>query len=236
MRNRAFLFLVTMLTLCSFHSPAVAEDLSALADQGAYTLVEKATGGRCPVKISYPVFGRPALDRGVSHWVNRYFEQNARGCADAAKDMPGQERLWNEIGSGRVASATRGTVSIHFAFMADGGGAHPIHPEYTLVLNAEGRALDHTDLFANPGGLWAALSKHCFTDLQRQMTPQDCFDAEEVRRGLSPTADSFSLFLVTPQGLTMIFPEYQVAAFVCGSYQCEVPARVLMPFAPKPGI
>ena len=236
MPNFSRLCLYSILILACFSTPAFADDLSLLAKEGSYSFAQRTAGGKCPLEIQYPVFGHPALDQSVSNWVNQYFERNARECANAVKDMPEKSLLWEEIGSGRVASATKGSVSIHFSFFSDGGGAHPNHPEYTLVLDEQGKTLKYTDIFETTEGLWKFLSDFCFTALQPKMKQAECWDASTVKGGLSPTPDSFTHFFVTPSGLRMVFPEYQIASYVCGRFECAIPLQALVRFTPKPAI
>jgi uncharacterized protein YecT (DUF1311 family) len=148
-----------------------------------------------------------------------------RFCADAEDDG------WMYSAGPSEVVSTPGTLSIAFGIEAFTGGAHGSHGVETMIFDAQGSELGYRDLFLKTEGLWKFLSEYAFSALKRKVMSE-----EMLRGGLEPQADSFKHFVVTPQGLTLIFPEYQVASYVEGEQRVDVPLKALAKFSPQPGI
>jgi uncharacterized protein YecT (DUF1311 family) len=133
-------------------------------------------------------------------------------------------------------------VSIEFGLYYDLGGAHPSHKVYpshgvyTLILDAEGKVLDYRDLFLKMEGLWKFLSEYARGALRPALVKNKCWEPSQIESGLASKAESFKYFAVTPKGLTLIFPECQLASYACGEHRCDVPLAALTRFLPKPGV
>ena len=221
-----------------------AEDLSAISRKGNFHLAKLAKANACfKAEMEYPIFGRPALDQSVRAFAKRFFAQEVAdlkdGCAQLKADTKAgietEPKLqWYHVVRPQIVS-TRRTVSIKFDIDAYTGGAHPNHRVRTLILNTNGKELNYDDLFANTEGLWTFLSEYARTALRPKMW-EDWDKSSWVTDGLAPNAESFQYFLVTPKGLTLIFPDYQVAPYVLGQQHCGIPLAALAKFAPKPGI
>ena len=229
---RALPLLAFFFALSAF-SPA-----EGLSKENNYPLKKLTKNTDCyEASLEYPVFGQPALDQNIRDWAERYFAQETgelqKGCAEDERNP--DNRKWEFAVSPRV-TASNNVVSVEFAIYSDTGGAHPNHDVRTLTLNEEGKILGYGDLFEKTGGLWKFLSEYAFSALRPEMKKNDCLDPATVRGGLAPNADSFKHFVVTPQGLTLIFPPYQVAPYACGEQRCQIPVTALGKLAPKPGI
>lgn len=145
-----------------------------------------------------------------------------------------------------VAAQTEAFVSVLGTGSLYTGGAHPA----PLVASfnehlASGRVIALGDLFADPAAGLKLVADETRRQLKAQIDArlrQEIADpkalAEQIKmrsewidRGTEPTAANFAVFLVDGVGgkaigLTIIFPPYQVAPYVDGELQIEVPVRV----------
>ena len=147
-----------------------------------------------------------------------------------------------------VARRTADFVSVTASGSAFVGGAHgaPILASFNLDL-ANGKLTALPDLFTDAQSGLQALSDECRHQLEgryaarlrdsdsamppAQKAAQIASMNRWIERGTQPTPENFRVFLVdgleAPAiGLTVIFPPYQVAAYVDGIQQVEVPAKV----------
>ena len=155
-----------------------------------------------------------------------------------------------------VAARTAAFTSVRERGMSNTGGAHPIPVEASFVYDVQAQrmiALD--DLFADPDAARQRLSTLAANALREKLLAQAPAASEaspEARRewianmqqmiddGTRPTASNFSVFVVhagpgdTADGLTLVFPPYQVAPYVYGTQTVEVPAQVFASLL-KPG-
>ena len=224
--------------LAFFFALSVFGPAKGFSQENAYPLVKLADTTDCyEASLEYPVFGQPALDQSVRGWAERLFAQETGElrelCAEEERNPDSPK--WEFGASPQVFSSNK-TVSIEFSVYTYTGGAHPNHDVLTLILDEEGKALGYGDLFGKTEGLWKFFSEYAFSALRPEMKKNDCWNPSTVREGLAPNADSFKHVVVTPQGLTLIFPPYQVAAYVCGGQRCDVPLAALAKFSPRPGI
>ncbi|HEX3894927.1 MAG TPA: DUF3298 domain-containing protein [Rudaea sp.] len=145
-----------------------------------------------------------------------------------------------------IARRTDDFVSVLVNGSSYTGGAHPNPLVASFVLRLSDNTLIAIgDLFADP----AAALKIFSDESRRQLEGR--FDAqlreqvgegaalapalkdmrEWVARGTEPKTESFAVFLVDGLeskaiGLTLVFPPYQVAPYVDGAPQIEVPAKL----------
>jgi hypothetical protein len=155
-----------------------------------------------------------------------------------------------------VAARTAAFTSVRERGMSNTGGAHPIPVDASFVYDVQAQrmiALD--DLFTDPDAARQRLSTLAANALREKLLAQAPAASEaspEARRewvanmqqmiddGTRPTAANFSVFVVhagpgdTADGLTLIFPPYQVAPYVYGTQTVEVPAEVFASLL-KPG-
>lgn len=148
-----------------------------------------------------------------------------------------------------IASRTNDFVSVREQGMSDTGGAHPLPIDASFVYDTHAQqviALDN--LFADPGSTRKRLAEFARAALTKKMmaqaskrnegSPQAIEEWKANARqmiddGTKPTADNFSNFVVRAgtqpsdpsPGMTLIFPPYQVAAYVYGTQAVDAPAR-----------
>jgi Protein of unknown function (DUF3298) len=144
----------------------------------------------------------------------------------------------NELVNYRIAFAGPELISVRFDSSADTlGAAHPSSTSKAVtVLMTQRRALAEADVFSSASGWEDFLTQRAIADLTRQYR-EDGFVPPE--RDVRETATKAHLWLITEQGLTMLFPPYSFGApYVMGGAEVSVPWADLRPFlnpaAPAP--
>lgn len=154
----------------------------------------------------------------------------------------------------KVAARTPAFTSVLETGGEDTGGAHPIPIVATFVFDRDaGRMLTLDELFADPGAARNALAAFARAALEKQLmadAPKPGEGSPEalrewktnllsmLRDGTQPTAANYAQFVVRAggdagapsPGLTLVFPPYQVAAYVYGTRMVDVPAHVFAEF------
>ncbi len=145
-----------------------------------------------------------------------------------------------------IARRTDDFVSVLAEGSSFTGGAHGNALVASFVYhNQAGKLISIGDLFSDPAAALDVLSTECRNQLKGRLDAQlreqigegpklgpALKDMQDwVERGTEPKPENFSIFLVDGLesraiGLTLVFPPYQVAPYVDGSQQVEVPARL----------
>lgn len=154
----------------------------------------------------------------------------------------------------KVAANTPAFTSVRETGMQDTGGAHPIPVEAAFVFDRKtGKLITLDDLFTDPDAARTALANFAHDTLLKKFmanAPKPGEGSPEAIRewktnmtqmlgdGTKPTSVNYSVFVVhagtapdaASPGLTLIFPPYQVAAYVYGTQTVDVPASVFAKF------
>jgi len=158
----------------------------------------------------------------------------------------------------KIAATTPAFTSVRETGMQDAGGAHPIPVEAAFVFDRKaGKLITLDDLFFDPDAARKALANFAHDALLKKFMADAPKPGEGsptaihgwksnmlqmLADGTKPTRVNYSVFAVRPgnapnapsPGLTLIFPPYQVAAYVYGTQTVEVPASVFAQFL-QPG-
>jgi len=148
------------------------------------------------------------------------------------------EEATSEIVDYRIAFAGPELISVRFDVSQDTLGA--AHPNSTFravtVLMTEGRALAETDVFRANSGWQRFLTERAVAGIAAQFR-EDGFTPPE--RDVQESATKPHLWLITEQGLTLLFPPYSFGApYVMGGAEVTIPWADLRPYlnpaAPAP--
>lgn len=100
----------------------------------------------------------------------------------------------------------------------DRGAAHPRNSEASFNF-IKGKIVNLNDLFLPDSNYLVTLS-----DISREkLAKMDFPDKEWMMKGTAPTQENFRTWYFTPTGITIVFGNYQVAAYVYGSSTVEIP-------------
>lgn len=121
-----------------------------------------------------------------------------------------------------IAHADDKIVSISFGNYYDTGGAHP--NGYSFALNFDlktGRELQLADLFKPNSNYLKVISDYSTKSLKE--TLGEDADDEWIKTGAGAEAKNFRSWNVTKRGLEINFDSYQVAPYVSGPQEVEIP-------------
>lgn len=148
------------------------------------------------------------------------------------------EEVTNEIVDYRIAFAGPELISVRFDLSSDTlGAAHPNNTSRAVtVVMSEGRALSEADLFRADSGWQDFLTRRAVAEISRQYR-EDGFTPPE--RDVQESATKPHLWLISENGLTILFPPYSFGApYVMGGTEVTIPWADLRPYlnpaAPAP--
>lgn len=171
------------------------------------------------IEISYPRFGRPAIDRQLEAWARGV----AKDFADSARESTGEPNPWASEVEYEVVRNDEQMIVVAFSNYNYSGGAHPNTSTETFnFLLPEGRRVEIAELFS-PKGI-QRISDISIAQLKRDMTgPDGMSDMDWIRRGAGPNARNFTSFELLPRQLHITFDAYQVAAYAAGPQEVSIP-------------
>lgn len=174
----------------------------------------------------------PRIDGEQTPQIQRFNELVAQSPQFRLEDAT------NEIVDYRIAYAGAELISVRFDMSNDTlGAAHGNNTSKSVtVLMTEGRALAATDVFRAGTGWEQFLTRRAVTEISRQYR-EDGFVPPE--RDVQESATKPHLWLITEQGLTLLFPPYSFGApYVMGGTEVSIPwtdlRQYLNPAAPAP--
>ena len=148
------------------------------------------------------------------------------------------EQATNETVDYRIAYAGPELISVRFDLSSDAlDGAHPNTTAKAVnVLMQEGRPLEARDVFRAGTGWENFLTRTAVAEISRQFQ-EDGFTPPE--RDVRESVTKPHLWLITENGLTLIFPPYSFGApYVMGAAEVSIPWADLRPYlnpaAPAP--
>lgn len=154
----------------------------------------------------------------------------------------------------KLGARTSDFTSVRETGFQDAGGAHPAPIDAAIVYDIHAhRTITLDDLFANPEAARKAIADFARAALMKKLMAQAPKPGEGspeaikewkinakrmIEQGTQPTPQNFANYIVragvrpieTSPGLTLIFPPYQVAAYVYGTQTVDVPAGLFLPY------
>lgn len=238
---------VAVLLACAGCDRQPAQPLRTVAAAEIRTNEDAGKGARYSYAIDYPSLDPQwqVLDRAI----RRFAAVQKRDFLDASTAAVRANGVDYALDlTFAVARRTADFISVTASGSSFVGGAHgiPIVASFNLDL-ADDKLTGLPDLFADADAGLRAMSAECRRQLEGRyeaklrdapgtLTPaQQASDVQSMRRwvekGTQPDAANFGVFLIDGLdaraiGLTVIFPPFQVAPYVDGPQQVEVPANV----------
>lgn len=130
----------------------------------------------------------------------------------------------------KMFSATRNLISIRFSiYTFFYGSAHPLTLYQSLNFDAnQGKILSLTDVFKS-GDYLQFISTYSKNFLTKKLSKDAATQTEPDPEGLKPIPDNFKVWNITPKGLLITFPPYQVAAYAFGPQEVLIPYSAIKP-------
>jgi hypothetical protein len=181
------------------------------------------------IDVHYPVFGKVLIDQDIAIWAHRVVETFTRGLGD---DQPNPRQSRNELRAYYTVSyASPRSLTITYEIWTYTGGIHGNNDIITLSYDVEsGQRLLFEDLVVATDTALERLADHCSKILRNTLGPD--LDESMLKNGTAPELDNYSSFSLYPAGLRIHFQPYQVAPFVAGAQQVDVPLEVILDAGP----
>lgn len=218
----------------------------------ANPLEEHLATSRYKVDISYPALHADeaplaAMLRRIAGAAKRDFLRSLPDPGTFPEFADRQLQLRMDF---KLAGRTGEFTSVGETGFQDTGGAHPAPIDAAIVYDIHAhRTITLDDLFTNPDAARKALAGYARTDLTKKIMAQAPKPGEGspealkewkanakqmIDHGTQPTPQNFANFIVRATdnpldpspGLQLIFPPYQVAAYVYGTQTVFAPTEV----------
>jgi hypothetical protein len=222
---------------------------AAPAAASASTTGEHAATRRYKIDIGYPRLSTDEAPLGkMLHRIAANARRDFMQALPDPKLFPEfADRQMQLLIDFKIAARTPDFVSVRETGMQDTGGAHPIPIDATIVYDAQARrTVTLDDLFSDADTARKALADYARAGLTKKIMAQAPRPGEGspeaiaewktsaqkmIDDGTRPTQQNFANFIVRAPdnplhpspGLVLIFPPYQVAAYVYGTQTVSVP-------------
>ena len=182
------------------------------------------------VTLDYPVItaGLPddvlgKVNASVEAWSRVYFLKSKDELVSATSDSNISSSFYNKTTATTSVDIVKLPV-LNIIFTSDiyTGGAHDISPINTLVFDTRsGKQLTLDTLFVSD--YLNTLSTLARRELERIDPNYETLDREWVKQGTEPDEKNLRSYTLMPDGLHIIFDEYQVASYVAGHVEIVIP-------------
>jgi len=184
------------------------------------------------INITYPTHSNPsiqtAIDALVAEEVERFKQESVSLIDDVEAQRIREHKRPYELVVAYKPYTYKTFTSYEFDIYLDTGGAHPNAFFRTTTFNAQGDELALDELFIAGAAYLPRLSSEAQTlvlaELGRraggEVTPEM---ADTVRMGTAPSPEAIQFFYLKSDGLHLLFPPYQVAAYAAGSFDVAIP-------------
>ena len=203
---------------------ALAAVSTTVAAGGALVLEARSiesTTADYAISARYPHTGVAAIDADVVAWVNQEIADLKEQGPPDPDSAAGAYTLDLDY---EVARNDGAVLALLFTEMTFTGGAHPNHGVHTFNYRMPAaRRIRLAEVIDGEPGL-QRLSTLAIADLSRHLSaPEQGADPEGIAQGAGPTWSNFDNFLLLPEAIRLVFPPYQVAAYVFGTQEASIP-------------
>jgi hypothetical protein len=175
------------------------------------------------VEFHYPRLGTADVDADIEEWANRVV---ADFMADNGEAASGNN--FQMISSYRIVRASDVVLTVVWDIWYYTGGAHGQLDIVACVYDLRsGRLLDVSDLFADEQKALNLMSAFSYRRLSETLPSEDM-----IRSGTSPDLANFATLAPTPEGVRIFFQPYQVAPWVSGPQEVDMPLEDLREAGP----
>lgn len=154
---------------------------------------------------------------------------------------------WSIWFDGSVSRPSDRAVSVRMDFFTFFfKAAHPLGVSIVKQYRvSDGAELTLDNIFANPAKaleIMAKMAPDIITAQLKKDSPdlftdgRDNMYDEMFRTGFNPTRENYAAFMLEPNGVRVIFQQYQVLAYVFGMPEALIPLKDLQPAGPNPEI
>lgn len=166
------------------------------------------------VRMNYPSFGKPELDKMIADWVTMYCDDFiATACKDYNEERESYIK-WEMAGTYSVTQASPSVISVLFRIFVYSGGAHgSIHHIVKTFDTNSNQEIPNSEFFTDQKRVLAILSEHCRSELAKR---EDSEGLDSIFQGTEATPGNFNIIVPRPQGLLAIFYSGQLGSMASG--------------------
>ncbi len=214
---------------------------TSTAQVGAFTFVDqtiKEDGKTLAFDITYPQMSG-AADAAMQKQFNQIvYEKNIRDQvaqmrtdnANAVKEGMMTSAAWSlDLGGGVTYQSPR-LINVFLDGSQDTGGAHPnAYYENVLFDPSLKKEILVSDLFTDASSSLQLLATWTRAELKKNTDMLEVTDPDWMAGGTDPTQSNYQFSHLTADGLVVLFPPYQVAAYVAGPQEITIPWEKVNP-------
>ncbi len=187
--------------------------------------------------VDYPALGDRKIDAMLRQWLTDILNGTLRGMAGVSLGPDVVESV-NEIqaGCGIVRPSKRIAGAVFRTYAYPSGAAHGttrVDSAHFDMLTRERLGLE--DFFENPDQAVAIMAERAgeaIVDSLKEERPD--VDASSLfADGFAPARENFRTFVIEPDGVRVIFQEYQVLPYVFGRPEAWYSLETLAPAGPR---
>lgn len=228
--SAVFLFIILVFSIIVIPVSANAVEMYQIKTE---KLVK--TDDRISIEIEYPqieLTGESQPNAEIA--FNRVMKDAVTGLADQFEkdfyEFKEEGPIFNDWfleGGYEVHYKSGKLLSVDQGFYIYGGGAHGIPDYFTLLYDVKNnKIIELKDIFREDVDYAKVISDFS----KKKLLENKDMDEYDVNRGAGPDPANFEKFYITEEGMTIIFPPYQVAAYVFGPQQVKIPFSYLSPY------
>lgn len=192
---------------------------------------ESSTRGGYKIEVRYPYIqeARSAVAKHFNQEINALFSKEIERFKKDAKEFR-NDPAFKETPpftfdiDYSLLMAAHGLISILLEGASWEGGGTSI--PYSSVLSydfTKGRVLSLGELFKPNSNYLKVISKYCIDSLKQR----PLVSHEHIEDGAAEKIENYSMWNITPRGLLITFPPYQVASKAEGAQQVLIAFRIL---------
>lgn len=220
---RFLLFFLCIAALSCAVAPlaAVADD----DDDAEFKESRRKMQQELSVDFEIPWTGNNAIDTIIRA---RYMELLDKFMGIAKEEMLGDPLYSSPAYSlnieNKIFHPSSNALTLVMEYSTYTGGAHGMYFDiaYSFALPS-GKELTLQDVFAD-----SRKALQIFSDYSRKaLTHGEATNMEWIHSGTEPTEENFACWMLTPQGIRISFPPYQVDCYAAGKQTVDIPLRIL---------
>ncbi len=183
---------------------------------------------------------RLTMESWIKDMVAQFEKENGDATISAdEKDRLKSQNRKHEMDIAYQAFKSPGYVSHVFGIFEDTGGAHPNGFDKTMTFDMKGNTIELADLFVPSSRYLDRLSVESYKQIlveakKRFEADLDADQIDMIRVGTEPSPEALQFFYLDDTDLVLIFPPYQVAAYVAGEFDISIPLSSLSDILKKP--
>lgn len=161
------------------------------------------------INMNYPVTGIASVDAAVQHDIQQAVDEFKTYPANPPDSAVPKNQLDSDVGPIYVGTDV---VSVELLISEYTGGAHPNTAIVAINIDPRsGRALTLQDALSLIGRSLNDVAQESLAQLKQKLGDDVIFE-----EGAQPTPENYQTFMVTKDGVTFAFQNYQVAPYAAG--------------------